>query len=100
MSNIGAWDNANSAPYYGTVTTAGAAYGAATAFTDLAGHTIYCSNVTITNDGPGTINYSWDGVLDHGLLYAGESRTIEIAARSSIYLRHAAVACTVRVWAS
>ena len=103
MSSIGSWGTDNqSGNYYQSATTPGVAYGAAITFTDMAivPTTIYCTEVTLTNDGPDIIFYSWDSLYDHGKLYAGETRTVETAARSKVYLRHTAAPSTVRIWAS
>lgn len=104
MSSIGNHPSKNQYEFYTYYTTQGVTYilNPLFDFTDMAPipNTIICSNVTITNDGGGDIWFSWDAVHDHGFLYAGETVTLKIPARSQMAIRqNAAALSNVRVWA-
>ncbi len=61
----------------------------------------YASRVRVVNDGPDTIEYSYDGVTVHGVLNALESATDDHRHERRVFLRLASggASAGVRVWA-
>lgn len=58
------------------------------------------SRVRIVNDGPGTVEYSYDGTNVHGTLGSGESVTDDERRERRVFLRRSGPNnATVRIWA-
>lgn len=72
-------------------------------FTDQ-GRTDYnfeCSRLMIVNDGVESIEFSFDGVTVHGILYGGEAKVDDERRERHIYIRNhiAGNVTAIRLWA-
>jgi len=79
-----------------------AAYAAeATKFMDVTSTTInfVSKGVIIANDSGSTIQFSLDGINDHGIILAGEILTFDWYHRRNIFLKGAAGGEAYRFWA-
>ena len=58
-----------------------------------------CHSLTIQNThASDPVQFSFDGVMLHGDLSAGESITVNLGNETSIYLKSTAGTATIRVW--
>lgn len=70
-----------------------------TAYVAAANFGFASTSIVIKNDGSSAINFSFDGVSDHGILNNAESLSMEQKSETCIYFKSATVGQTFRVFA-